>query len=189
MTSLNPILARWLDDEPAPRVDCAGCARGRFKCCDFQPFVPNFLVGAALETGRPLPAAAERFRRQPLGLIPTAQFRSARDGAGTPDRCAFFERGACGIWAFRPGECSAYTCVTENHDLAGRAFALETTLAQMALIELGFAGPTVEGQIDILNDPGDALGHADDVEPIYRRAWAWVRTRSRADLAAWLEDL
>ena len=184
MTSLNPILARWLDDVPLVPVDCGACARSS-KCCDFQPFVPGFLVGAWLERGGRLPADEWRYRRQPLGLIPSARFRADRDR----NVCAFYDRGRCGIWAYRPGECSAYSCAGENHAFAVRAFGLETNLSQMALIELGIPADAVAAQIDILNDPGQDLGHAADAEDIYRRSWAWARTLSRADIAAWLEEI
>ena len=199
-TSLNKTLAGWLGNSVSRATiagfapDCGACAKFG-KCCDFQPFVPNVLLGAALAAGVTLPKSPERFALQPIGLVPTARFRRARDhrGARTADHvdqlCAFFVDGRCAIWDFRPGECSSYHCAGEDPAQAADSFALETSLAQMALIEQGFAPATVAGQIDILNEPGEDLDTAPAVETIYRRAWDWARHLSRADVAAYLEDL
>ncbi len=82
--------------------------------------MPNFLVGAALAAGRPLPDPGWRYVRQPLGLIPSARFRAGRPGGAPEFTCAFYDRGRCTIWQWRPGECSAINCRSEN-PRAGRA--------------------------------------------------------------------
>jgi Fe-S-cluster containining protein len=180
---LNPILARWLSfarEEAA--VDCAGCARAA-KCCDFQPFVAGFLLGALLEEGVELPRGD--FHYTPLGLVASQSFRAQHAASTEGLACAFFDREnrQCQIWSKRPGECSTYLC-TPVTSARGRhsqeVFDLEVGLSQMALVYQGYSADEIAREVDFLNAPSL---RADDVDPsVYAQAWQWARKLSAVDV-------
>ena len=163
-----------------PQLDCIGCQKVG-KCCDFQPFIPNYMLGAMLSSGVRLPSPGEH-HWQPLGLIPARSFRERHgktpEGSRGPDLfCRFFD-GGCRIYKFRPGECRNYFCegMTDGHHKASAdAFGFEASMAQSALEYLSFPIEVIHHQIDILNLKGDPPS-ADTVEMmnIYRLSWAWA---------------
>lgn len=165
-------------------MNCAGCTRA-FKCCDFQPFVANFLCGAVLADGGALPFD-ERVVGLGLGLCASAGFR-ARHGS---ELCAFNVGGACSIWSRRPGECSVYLCTPAPEArtrLSEDAFRIETAVAQMALVELGFTPSEIAAEIDFLNEPGEPLPRTRTrLLEIYRAAWEWASRLEAADVKAFL---
>ncbi|MBX3022281.1 MAG: hypothetical protein KF799_11465 [Bdellovibrionales bacterium] len=200
--TLNPILRKWLRESLAAEtvdLDCLGCRKPN-KCCDFQPFVANFLLGAILERGGEIPVSTNIIF-QPLGLIPSGEFRArhaareeGRLGQEPLLRCSFLSvEGRCTIWQERPGECSTYLCTPPTASRMARseeAFALETAVSQMALAYLGFSSDQIAGQIDFLNAPEHGWGPCpsqDEMFALYRRAWNWARELSSDEVRAWLE--
>lgn len=184
-STLNSILARWLNPEPERAdVDCTACAKA-FKCCDFQPFVANFLCGAVLADGGTLPFS-EKVQGLALGLCASAGFR-ARHGT---EFCSFNLGGACSIWSRRPGECSVYLCTPAPAARTRRsedAFRVETAVAQMALVELGFTPREIAAEIDFLNEPGEPLARSRArLLEVYRAAWEWASRLEAADVKAFL---
>lgn len=196
MTNLNSILSRWLSTRPKalPALDCVACAK-KWKCCDFQPFVPNFALGAILEKN-PAFALTGVHHWQPLGLVPSHEFR-ARHAATQPEArepdlvCQFFDKRErrCGIWEFRPGECSNYFCEGMGAELTAAseaAFTIETVVAQRALFELGFAQAEVGEQIDLLNAPGSFRAYSEvELRSIYSESWRWARNLSADEVRRW----
>jgi Fe-S-cluster containining protein len=175
---VNMVLNRWLEDRPdlVPVLDCAACTlalerpafahRWRsYKCCTFQPFVANFLAGAMLEAGLDaLALKASKATLQPLGAIPTAGFRehylaTPEDSRGEEHLCSYFDEinRRCTVWSHRPGECSTFFCSdngrSEREVYSQRLFHIETAVAQMALVELGFAPEAIAAQVEALNQP------------------------------------
>src|SRR4051812_27801212 len=90
---LNRPLQTWFKDarvKPfplAPSLNCSDCSRAnhavsaveaerwrKWKCCTFQPFVPNYLIGSMLES-KPL-AKTSNGVLSPLGLCPTSDYRT-----------------------------------------------------------------------------------------------------------------
>lgn len=197
MNALNFILDPMIPGQKTqiPQLDCVGCAKP-LKCCDFQPFVANFLIGAILEENANFLMDGPHLW-QPLGLIPSHEFRAkhARTPAferGADLACQFFDLGAraCTIWRFRPGECSTYFCEgmdEELQKLSGDSFGLETALAQRALFEAGVEIDLVGAQIDLLNEPGPVQKY-DEVElrRIYSECWRWARNLRADDVRQWL---
>src|SRR5713101_6632134 len=152
--------------------DCAMCApegaaepntlyfSPRVKCCTYQPRLPNFLVGRALEdrdfafsAGR---ATVERridggVEVTPLGLEQSAaygllyQHGSAGFGHAESMRCPHYieEGGRCGIWRHRNSICATWFCKYER-GAVGLAFwerlrdllmAVEKDLAVWCVLE------------------------------------------------------
>src|SRR5262249_39696023 len=122
-----------------PKVDCVGCSKPG-KCCDFQPFLPNYLLRAMLEAGVDLPDAGEH-HWQPIGLVPDKGYRErhglAADGRrGAEFLCRFFVDRQCSIYQFRPAECRTYYCegMTKwHHRKSEQGFETETKNAQLCL--------------------------------------------------------
>lgn len=196
MSALNSILERLIPGTvTAPKLDCIGCAK-TWKCCDFQPFVANFLVGALIEANPKFLFTGPHLW-QPLGLIPSHEFRARHAATSLAVRgedlvCQFFDKDTrgCTIWEFRPGECSTYFCEGMGRDLqklSARSFGLETALAQRALFEVGLAIDLVGSQIDLLNEPAEFKTYSDEeLRKIYRDCWAWARNLNEDDVSQWL---
>jgi len=174
-----------------PKLDCLGCAK-RGKCCDFQPFIPNYVLGRMLEAGVELPDAGEH-HWQPIGLVPDLKYRERH--ALTPESqrgddflCRFFDRDTreCSVYEFRPSECRFYFCegMTKAHEgRSERGFKAETQIAQLCLKYLEFSEKEIHRQIDVLNL--EAAAHFFDfneMSDLYRRAWAWAGQLAAADV-------
>jgi len=209
---INEVLSRWLEppQDLVPDLDCVACTlstedrahaqRWRdFKCCAFQPFFANFLCGAMLEAGISPFVDSQRVSLQPLGLIPTRDFRDRCEK--TPDAlrdkthlCAFYQRDTrqCSVWKFRPGECSFYFCKsnTRRETWSTRAFAVENGLAQMALAQQGFSPARIAEQVDFLNSPPLGLPSLTraEAEEIYRAAWTFAKAQDALSVASWLRQ-
>lgn len=171
-------IQRFLKESPppSPQVPCSTCSKPS-KCCDFQPFIPNFTLGALLEKGVDLKLQGSEHFFEPIGLIPAQAFRERREHGGSV-QCQFFDKGQCRIWAWRPGECSTYFCEgsTREHELwSEKLFKIETRLAQAALLELGFDLKFAHSQIEALNE-----GRANHVlewpklRELYLASWRWA---------------
>lgn len=173
---LSQLLTReeWNSTLKETRADCGNCNQARgvtaiykegLKCCTFFPFVPNFLLGAILDSSLPgrtriadaITGTVEMKEANflPLGLMPSITYQR-RFHAGQPDNygndesllCPHFLKttGGCGIWSVRPSPCRSFFCES-SYGLSGIEFwakfekfvsMLETALAHNALLELGF---------------------------------------------------
>ena len=196
--NLNPILARWLGAATVETaaLDCHNCTRPA-KCCDFQPFVANFLLGALLAKGQALPPSGAHFHYTPLGLVPSRHYRDrhaqvAESARGEDLLCAFFDRQLrhCSIWNERPGECSTYLCVTPTaarQNLSERSFALEAGLSQMALAYQGYSGAEISQALEALNQPPPDLVDSVEAFALYLRTWDWAQKLTPDDVVAFLE--
>ncbi len=212
---LNPILSRWLKDRPdlVAKVDCDVCTLAgarpaererwaKYKCCTFQPYVSCFAAGAMLSAGiDPLRVDRQRAVLLPIGVVASDQFRTKLlaipDGQrGEEQLCTYFNREIrrCGIWQFRPGECSVYFCAepgkAERDLLSKNAFALEAAVAQMALVHLGYSPEFVAEQVDLLNGPGVTPQELSPTEAyrLYRATWEWASQLSSGEVLSWLDS-
>lgn len=181
-----------------PDLDCLTCTK-EWKCCAFQPFVPNFLLGGFLAEGGDL--YVQREMLQPLGLVPTRAYRDRFEQTPESERgieflCTFYRQdtGRCGNWQHRPGECSTYFCRPDGFDVgkySSETFNIETAIAQMALSRLGFEGKRIAQQIDHLNDPEPhpARFEFSYLMEIYRRSWDWALVLRPEQVRAWTGQL
>jgi Fe-S-cluster containining protein len=151
-----------------------------------------------LEAGlSPLPR--EPGRARVLGVMAGKTFRELCEATPDVERaeahlCSFYnlQERRCGIWQFRPGECSLYFCgsdakAPEREKWSERAFQLESNLAQMALAHVGFSGREIAEQVMQLNAPSDeleAMPMARMLE-VYRETWNWAKTQSTGDIRSW----
>lgn len=187
--SLNIVLSRWLSNSGivAPALDCVGCKKVS-KCCDYQPFLPNFILGALIERGVKLHATTPQLWL-PIGLVPPQRVREQRNV------CVFFnENRSCSIYQFRPAECSTYFCegMSDSHKiLSQRGFEIETSVVQMALAHLGYSARAIGEQVDRLNDPQTAqesVAHEPNASlmDLYARAWTWARHLTQEEVRSWV---
>jgi hypothetical protein len=193
---LNPILEPLVKVVAftVPVVDCKACAKP-IKCCDFQPFWANFLIGAWLEENgaKELPEITNAFWH-PIGLIPRAEYRTRHaqtEVRGEDLKCGFYQSGRCEIWSTRPGECSTYFCdsaQTMRAPLSEEVFHTESAIAQMALAEIGLSPVEITAQVDRLNSGQGENGPSGDLILMYKKAWKWSKTLSRQDVRKWLEE-
>lgn len=190
---LNTILGQWLKapNLPRPAVDCGRCSKAdsskkperwqNFKCCTFQPFVPNFALGKFLKEGGRLPQLKADHSWQALGLLPGLEYRKLYEATSEDDRgenllCQFYENKRCAIWSVRPTECATHFCIktgSEALEIAVQSYALETGVAQLVLDELGYDSAKISEQIDWLNgEKKPAAGlNPEEAAALYRKAW------------------
>lgn len=175
---LPPLYARWIDallESPIPPEtratcdDCAMCApegtraeerafyfSPRVKCCTYQPLLPNYLVGRALED-RDFAFSAGRATLEnridagvgvtPLGVGATRIFDVLYEisapkafGHALSLRCPHYLEeggGRCGIWRHRNSICTTWFCKLER-GAVGSVFWDRTRNLLMA-IERGLA--------------------------------------------------
>ncbi len=149
-----------LDDDGAgeARADCARCPmvgddapwpwrlHGEARCCTYQPFLANFLVGGALARGG---VGAERVMARLANLEgvsrlgvhpPDGWLERYADGAAfgrdTTLRCPYWVGGehTCGVWHDRPALCRVWFCKHDDgHDGAGRWSRLGSLAGQAEL--------------------------------------------------------
>lgn len=176
-------------------MDCLNCGRTT-KCCAFQPFVPNFLLGGWLDRSEWRENPHVHFL--PIGAVATSAYRrlhAETDSENLNLLCGFFNRESreCGIWKFRPGECSVYYCgpiSEEREELSRQAFAIESAVAQMALLEMGFSDREIAEQVGAVN--GQWLPSKNFSVPelslMYKRAWIWCQTLDSEIINSWMES-
>lgn len=180
---------------PRLEVDCGACAKA-LKCCDFQPFVANFLVGQILAKGENLPSLdPKKALYLPIGVVATNAFRT-RHAEVVPEQrqadlaCGFYdlESRKCKIWFARPGECSTYFCDSlPRTDLSQNSFEIEVAVAQMALVQQGFSRAEINFQVDAINGERDQTSSPAGLEHVYLTSWKWSQTLKAQDIQSWLK--
>lgn len=176
-----------------------------YKCCTFQPFLANFLCGAALEAGlSPLEILSDRAILQPIGILPTLKYRKLHARVQEDDRehesiCSYYDKVTreCQIWSHRPGECSLYYCArdrneealsTKRQDWALKSLNVEANLAQMALAYLGFSPRQIAEQVQWINDPpvNSTALKATEARDLYHSSWRWLNEQDPLEVQGWL---
>lgn len=192
---ISEIYASWLPsvlldlDPIETKATCGTCAmapsrhRGKttyredLKCCTYQPWLPNFIVGALLKDERPssqlgratiLKKIEKRQYALPIGVLPPIPYQMEfnhreKDEFGWREDwlCPYFDRGSqnCGIWRYRGSVCTSYYCKSDQK-AAGKRFwkslesyisYLEMALAEEVLVHLDFSPRQVSEQIGYLN--------------------------------------
>ncbi len=210
---LPPLYAGWIGTllegtiPPETRAtceDCAMCAPAgapadlraiyfspRVKCCTYQPRLPNYLVGRALDDGDFAFAAGRatlesRIDRgvgvTPLGidLSPPFQilYEHAHEAFGHAEalRCPHYLEeggGRCGIWRHRNSVCATWFCKYERgavgqifwHRLLDLLLAVETSLALWGVLESDLDPGTLDSLFPEKRNPGTReSATADDLD-------------------------
>lgn len=113
---------------PAGLTRDPGPFLNHLKCCTYFPFLPNFSVGALLDSQ--ISQVETSSMLLPVGLYPSVEYQEKKrsygaKGFGQRDEliCPFFDKQNlhCSIWQNRPGVCTSYFCKS-NRGKEGFAF-------------------------------------------------------------------
>lgn len=204
----------------AGRLDCETCSKARtfadpvrqqryrdYKCCTFQPFLPNFLLGKLLGEERLFLRALEDHPQlliTPLGLCPSRPYRERRelcdeDHRGKEHLCVFYDSSSkrCGIWNHRPAECAGYFCRESeaSRTLSRDLHEWELAIAQMAMVQRGFGDQDLDECLRLFN--GEALSvsiphlwrafpRSVDRDLYFKAAAAWAGRLGAEEIVSWL---
>ncbi|MBT4763349.1 MAG: hypothetical protein HOO06_16765 [Bdellovibrionaceae bacterium] len=128
------------------------------KCCDYFPFIPNFLVGYGLTKNYSFwrwLLAQQDILKQPLGLVASAKLRKDLKSPPHIDKinkcyCYNSSSGKCQIWEYRPKYCESYFCnITdvESSQLLGSGdlkVDKEMEHAQFVLLDKGLINQEIQ---------------------------------------------
>ena len=115
---------------------CDACAmaphtyKANLKCCTFEPFLPNYLVGASLMSEQTSPTAktamlakiSERSGALPIGMTARISYQVSFNQSEKSDfgqredwLCPYFnkEHNNCGVWKHRGSVCSTFFCKSD----------------------------------------------------------------------------
>lgn len=125
-------------------ADCLNChhcvkpdqERYLTKCCDYQPSIPNYVVGAILSDQSPALKAPGKIIREkiankrgitPFGIVPSSSYQKAlredrerNRGLKTPKGhrtsllCSFYDQGMCTIHKYRADICGSFFCYSTS---------------------------------------------------------------------------
>jgi hypothetical protein len=150
--------------------------QGHLKCCTYEPFLPNFLVGAVLSHADRFPVGVAAMRAKiekrefalPIGLVPRLSLqvefnnrRSGEFGQREDWLCPYYQKDSnnCGIWKYRGSVCTAFFCQSDFGAKGLRFWSrfsnylgyVEMALAEEALVELDFSPRQISSQLEYLN--------------------------------------
>ncbi len=169
-------------------ADCTNCLcsrenrmglpfyRNDLKCCTFYPFIPNYVVGALLESPEtPIfikdllkSKILNRVYALPMGLFVPLSYqikfinREPQDfGNKVELLCPYFDKQKmnCGIWKYRGSVCTSYFCYsdygkqgTEFWEILGEYLnACEMVLSQDCVVSRGLPPEIIDGQLEYIN--------------------------------------
>lgn len=162
------------------KATCDSCNwkeyRPELKCCTYEPFVPNYLIGASLQSEATSPSAREKILKKielreyslPIGMVASPRFqvrfnqREANEFGQREDwLCPYFnrEKQNCGIWKNRGAVCTTYYCQS-SYGVMGEEFwkqlsdymtYVEMALMEEALVQLDFSPRQISDCLVYLN--------------------------------------
>lgn len=146
------------------------------KCCTFEPYLPNFLVGALFESPATSEGALESLREKitmrkyslPIGMTPSVRYqvhfneRNPQDFGNRREwLCPYFnrEQNNCGIWKNRGSVCTTFFCQS-SYGKKGELFwnqmndyltYVEMALMEEVLVHLDFSPRQISDCLQYLN--------------------------------------
>lgn len=158
------------------KVDGLPLYRKDLKCCTFHPYLPNYEVGAILETPEISESIKSILHKKintrsyslPLGIFVPVNYqvnfnnRQPHEFGNREDfLCPYFDRNQnqCGLWAYRGSVCTSYFCTSDRGE-AGLEFwsklgdylhHCEMVLAQYSMVAVGLPGELIDGQLEYIN--------------------------------------
>ncbi len=174
------------------KLDCQSCPQLKkaperpAKCCHFQPFVANYLLGQMLHLHKDQPGGVQAYWNQlkasghtllPMGLIPHVEFQKQFFNGNSQDLvCTFYSKGQCSVWDSRPGVCIGYYCQSQHNTLGEQHWAefshrlqdLEYELCFHVLLETGYLTRDFEKQVCYMPDSQTQQSLAPTVKDLSR---------------------
>jgi hypothetical protein len=146
------------------------------KCCTYEPYLPNYLVGALLQSSSTASSARQALLEKiekrryslPIGMTASVRYqvrfnsRKPEDFGNREDwLCPYFNRELqnCGIWKYRGAVCTTFYCQS-SYGKKGLRFWQKMndylTYVEMALMEevlvcLDFSPRQISDQLQFLN--------------------------------------
>lgn len=182
-------------ERPEPLATCANCAmtlenqitkcktrkpeisyQANLKCCTYFPFMPNYLVGAILESEDTAESIRQEIQSRikkrvyalPIGIVPPIphqvefNHRKKNDFGNRADwLCPYYSlsENNCGIWRFRGAVCSTFFCKTIGGKkgqlywtkLSDYLTYVEAALMEEVLVQLDFSPRQISENLQYLN--------------------------------------
>lgn len=146
------------------------------KCCTYEPYLPNFLVGSMFESASTSKAALAALREKiekrryslPIGMTASVRYqvnfnhREESDFGNRADwLCPYYnrEQNNCGIWKNRGAVCTTYFCQS-SYDVMGMEFwkqmndyltYVEMAMMEEILVHLDFSPRQISECLQFLN--------------------------------------
>lgn len=145
------------------------------KCCTFEPFIPNFLVGATFLDPKATKAHAilrdkihKRRYSLPVGMVASVRYQIEFNqnkeeifGQDSDYLCAYYDRGTelCTLWRHRGVVCTTFYCKSSYgkkglqfwNDLSDYLALFEMALMEESLVMLDFSPRQVSKLVSYLN--------------------------------------
>lgn len=159
------------------RATCDSCAKAppkykkpdyyesHLKCCTFQPYIPNYALGAILsEPSARYDKAKESLRKKiarreyclPVGMVAPARYqieflenKKSIFGRDEDYLCSFYDRqkNQCGIWHYRGAVCTSFYCFSSYgsegikfwREMSDFQTYIEMALMEDAMVHLGYS--------------------------------------------------
>lgn len=170
------------------------------KCCTYEPYLPNYLVGALFENSSTSSQALKALRAKiekrefslPVGMMASVRYqvtfnnREPEDFGNRADwLCPYFDRQQqnCGIWRYRGAVCTTYYCQSsygENGIKFWERFSDYLTYVEMALMEdvlvhMGFSPRQISDNLEYINrSEGTAAELRSNSLPIEKSKRLWM---------------
>lgn len=185
------------------KATCSNCNWKSYqpdlKCCTYEPYLPNYLVGALLESSSTSEGAKQALRRKiekrqfslPIGMTASVKYqvefngRKAEDFGNRADwLCPYYNRDLnnCGIWKYRGAVCTTYYCRSDLgkkglrfwDDLSGYLTYVEMALMEDVLVHMDFSPRQISDCLDYINRyEGTALELKSQSLPIEKAKKLW----------------
>ena len=150
--------------------------QAHLKCCTYEPYVPNFWVGALLKEADRFPLGAAHFRKKiqerglalPIGILPDLEFqvifnarKQGQFGNESSWICPYYDKqkNNCGIWKYRGSVCMTFFCQSDFGKSGLRFWKnfsdylsyVEMTVMEEALVDLDFSPRQVSSYLEYMN--------------------------------------
>jgi Fe-S-cluster containining protein len=138
--------------------------QSHLKCCTYEPYLPNYLVGALFENPATSPEVLQILREKirthqyslPIGMTASVRYqvqfnhREVKDFGNREDwLCPYYDRKNlnCGIWRSRGAVCTTYYCLS-SYGKSGIRFweklsdyltYVEMALMEDVMVEMGYS--------------------------------------------------
>jgi Fe-S-cluster containining protein len=162
------------------KATCGSCNWSAYqpnlKCCTYEPYLPNFLVGSLFESAATAPLALQALRTKiekrqfslPIGMTASVRYqvefnqRDEKDFGNRADwLCPYYNQAQqnCGIWKNRGAVCTTFFCQS-SYDVMGQEFwkqmndyltYVEMAVMEEVLVHLDFSPRQISECLQYLN--------------------------------------
>lgn len=170
------------------------------KCCTYEPYLPNYLVGALFENPSTRAETLRTLRQKiekreyslPIGMMASVRYQVAFNNRNPEDfgnksewLCPYYDRDHqnCGIWRYRGAVCTTYYCQS-NHGKKGIRFwerfsdyltYVEMALMEDVLVHMGFSPRQLSDNLVYINrSEGTAAELRSGALPIEKSKGLWL---------------